>query len=180
MNRLIGAFIFTAMLGWVASIILTAIHFWVIPIIPSGAELRGPMLVITSSWAYVGPVPLAAIGAVYYVVMIALGALWLSTKSETIERILLPVTAFGFAASMGFVYLQLFVIEAICPFCMVSAAATTILFGIELLVKYRGGAALTPSLQAQTVWATVFVVTAFLTIFAMWSLTILPLPVPGA
>ncbi len=180
MNRLIGAFIFTAMLGWVASIILTAIHFWVIPIIPSGAELRGPMLVITSSWAYVGPIPLATIGAIYYVVMIALGSLWLSTKSETIERILLPVTAFGFVASLGFVYLQLYVIEAICPFCMVSAAATTILFGIELLVKYRGGAALTPSLQAQKVWATVFVVTAFLTIFALWSLTILPLPVPGA
>jgi|GEM_PF-6696968 len=41
MNKLLGAFIFTAMLGWVASIILTAIHFWVIPIIPEGAELRG-------------------------------------------------------------------------------------------------------------------------------------------
>lgn len=180
MNRLLSAFIFTAMLGWVASIILTAIHFWVIPIIPTGAELRGPMLVITSSWAYVGPIPLAAIGAIYYIVMIAMGSVWLTTKNELIERILLPVTAFGFVASMGFVYLQIYVIGAICPFCMVSAAATTILLAIELIVKYRGGAALTPSLQPQTVWATVFVTTALLTMFAMWSLTILPLPVPGA
>ncbi|TVR15033.1 MAG: vitamin K epoxide reductase family protein [Balneolaceae bacterium] len=180
MNRLLTAFIFTAMLGWVASIILTAIHFWVIPIIPSGAELRGPMLVITSSWAYVGPVPLAAIGAVYYIVMIAMGSVWLTTKNELIERILLPVTAFGFVASMGFVYLQFFVIGAICPFCMVSAAATTILLVIELIVKYNGGVALTPSLQPQRVWATVFVTTALLTMFAMWSLTVLPLPVPGA
>ncbi len=180
MNRLLSVFIFTAMLGSVASIILTAIHFWVIPIIPTGAELRGPMLVITSSWAYVGPVPLAAIGAIYYIVMIAMGSVWLTTKNELIERILLPVTAFGFVASMGFVYLQIYVIGAICPFCMVSAAATTILLAIELIVKYRGGAALTPSLQPQTVWATVFVTTALLTMFAMWSLTILPLPVPGA
>lgn len=180
MNRLLSAFIFTAMLGWVASIILTAIHFWVIPIIPTGAELRGPMLVITSSWAYVGPVPLATIGAIYYIAMIAMGSVWLTTKNELIERILLPVTAFGFVASMGFVYLQFFVIGAICPFCMVSAAATTILLAIELIVKYKGGAAITPSLQPQTVWATVFVATAILTMFAMWSLTILPLPVPGA
>ena len=180
MNRLLGAFIFTAMLGWVASIILTAIHFWVIPMIPAGAELGGPMLVIMSEWAYVGPVPLAAIGAVYYIVMIAMGSYWMTTKNELVERILLPVTAFGFLASMGFVYLQLFVIGAICPFCMMSAAATTILLGIELVVKYNGGAATAPSVQAQRVWATVFVATALLTLFAMWSLTILPLPVPGA
>jgi len=179
MNRLLIAFIFTAMLGWVASIILTAIHFWVIPIIPAGAELAGPMLVITSEWAYIGPIPLATIGAVYYIVMIALGSLWITTKNETLERILLPITAFGFLASMGFVYLQFFVIEAICPFCMMSAAATTILLAIELVVKYKGGAALAPSMGAQRVWATVFVATAFLTLFAMWSLTVLPLPVPG-
>lgn len=180
MNRLLVAFIFTAMLGWVASVILTAIHFWVIPIIPAGAELAGPMLVITSEWAYIGPVPLAAIGAVYYIVMIALGSVWLTTKNETVEKILLPVTAFGFLASMGFVYLQLFVIGAICPFCMMSAAATTGLLMIELVVKYKGGAATAPSLEAQKVWSAVFVATALLTMFAMWSLTILPLPVPGA
>ena len=180
MNRLLGVFIFTAMLGWVASIILTAIHFWVIPIIPATAQLAGPMQVITSQWAYVGPVPLAAIGAVYYIVMIALGSIWLTSKNETVERILLPITAFGFLASMGFVYLQLFVIGAICPFCMMSAAATTILLAIELVVKFRGGAATAPYVEGQRVWATVFVGTALLTLFALWTLTILPLPVPGA
>ena len=180
MNKLLGAFIFTAMLGWVASIILTAIHFWVIPILPAGADLAGPMLVITSEWAYIGPVPLAVIGAIYYIVMIVLGSLWLSTKNETIERILLPITVVGFLASLGFVYLQLFVIGAICPFCMMSAAATTILLGIELVVKFNGGAATAPSLQAQKVWAAVFMTTSLLTIFAMWSLTVLPLPVPGS
>jgi len=109
-----------------------------------------------------------------------MGSIWLTTKNELVERILLPVTAIGFIASMGFVYLQIYVIEAICPFCMMSAAATTVLLAIELVVKYKGGAAIAPSLQSQRVWATVFVATALLTIFAMWSLTILPLPVPGA
>lgn len=176
MNRLIIGFIVVAMLGWVASAILTAVHFWAIPLIPADAVLPGSMQVITSQWAYVGPIPLATIGAVYYIAMIALGALWLSTKNPTVERLLLPVTGMGFLASLGFVYLQLGVIGAICPFCMMSAAATTILFGIELFVKFMGGAAKTPSMEASRVWPAVFMTTMILTIFAMWSLTILPLP----
>ncbi len=180
MNKLLTAFIFTAMLGWVASIILTAIHFWTIPLIPESADLRGPMLVITSDWAYIGSIPLALIGAIYYIVMIALGSVWLSTKNKTVEMILLPITFIGFLASLGFVYLQFFVINAICPFCMMSALATTILLVIELVVKYKGGASTAPMLPEGRVWAIVFIVTALLTLFAMWSLTILPLPVPGA
>ncbi len=180
MNRLIIGFIVVAMFGWVASVILTAIHFWAIPLIPDGATLRGPMLVITSQWAYIGPLPLATIGAVYYIGMIALGALWLSTKNPVIEKILLPVTVIGFLASLGFVYLQLGVIGAICPFCMMSAGATTILLGIELYVKFRGGASQLPSVDAAKVWPTVFAATMLLTILAMWSLTVLPLPVGAA
>ncbi|MDG5765876.1 vitamin K epoxide reductase family protein [Balneolales bacterium ANBcel1] len=180
MNKFIIGFIVVAMLGWVASVILTAVHFWAIPLIPAGADLPGSMQVITSQWAYVGPIPLATIGAIYYIAMIALGAFWLSTKNEQVERWLLPVTALGFLASLGFVYLQLGVIGAICPFCMMSAAATTILLGIELFVKYRGGAASTPSVSPSKVWPTVFAATMLLTIFAMWTLTVLPLPGGGA
>ncbi len=180
MKNLKILFIVIAMLGWVASIILTAVHFWVIPLIPETAQVSGSMSVITSQWAYIGPMPLATIGAFYYIMMIALGALWLSQPTELLEKVLLPITAFGFVASLGFVYLQLFVINAICPFCMMSAAATTILLVIELLVKYKGGSAMLPGLQAQKVWAATFIGTAILTILAMWILTILPLPIPSA
>ncbi|MDI6402237.1 vitamin K epoxide reductase family protein [Balneolaceae bacterium ANBcel3] len=180
MNKFIVGFIVVAMLGWVASVILTAVHFWAIPLIPADANLPGSMQVITSQWAYVGPVPLATIGAVYYIFMISLGALWLSTKNEFLERMLLPVTGLGFLASMGFVYLQLGVIGAICPFCMMSAAATTILLGIEIYVKVRGGAGTAPALNATVVWPAVFGATMLLTIFAMWTLTVLPLPGSGA
>ncbi len=179
MKNLKILFIVIAMLGWVASIILTAVHFWVIPLIPESAQLGGPMLVITSKWAYIGAMPLATIGAIYYIVMIALGALWLSQPSEMLDKVLLPITAIGFVASLGFVYLQLFVINAICPFCMMSAAATTILLIIEIMVKFKGGSMMLPGLQAQKVWAATFIGTALLTILAMWILTILPLPIPA-
>lgn len=174
-NGLIRAFIAVAVVGWAASSLLTAIHFWVLPL-PAGAQPEGPMQVMTSPWAYVGPIPLALIGAVYYVTMIAAGATWLHTKNQLIERLLLPVTAMGVLASAVFVYLQLGPIGAICPFCMMSAAATTLLFLIEVAVRRRGGTATSPVVPAVRVWPATFVVTMAVTLLVMWSLTVLPLP----
>lgn len=174
-NRLIRTFIGIAVVGWGASMLLTAIHFWVLPL-PAGAEPQGAMQVITSQWAYVGPIPLATIGAVYYIAMIAAGATWLTTKNEWLERLLLPVTAGGVAASAGFVYLQLVPIGAICPFCMVSAVATTLLFAIELTVKLRGGVAASPPVRAERLWPVTFGATMAMTMLVLWALPMLPLP----
>lgn len=174
-TRLIRSFIAVAIIGWGTSMLLTAIHLWVLPL-PADAVLRGPMLVITSPWAYVGPVPLATIGAVYYLVMIGAGAVWLHTRSLLLERLLLPVTAGGVLASAGFVYLQLVPIGAICPFCMVSAVATTLLFAIELTVKLRGGVAASPPVRAERLWPVTFGATMAMTMLVLWALPMLPLP----
>ncbi len=174
-NRLIRTFIAVAVIGWGASLVLTAIHFWVLPL-PAGVEPQGAMAVITSPWAYVGPIPLATIGALYYMVMIAVGASWLHTKDTRIERLLLPVTAGGFLASVGFVYLQLVPIGAICPFCMVSATATTLLLLIEIIVRHRGGAAAAPQVSAVRVWPVTFLATMAMTLLTIYSLPLLPLP----
>lgn len=174
-NRLIGVFFAVAVLGWGASALLTAIHFWVLPL-PATIEPQGAMQVITSPWAYVGPLPLATIGAVYYIGMMAAAALWMTTKSPLLERLLLPVTGLGVLFSAYFVYLQFVPIGAICPFCMVSAAATTALFGIELLVKRVGGARSAPEVRTAVVWPVTVAAPLLMTLAVMWSLTVLPLP----
>lgn len=174
-NRLIWTFFGVAVLGWTASAILSAIHFWVLPI-PEGVPTRGPMAVMMSPWAYVGPIPLATIGAVYYIGMMAAAALWLFTKSPLLERLLLPVTALGVAFSAYFVYLQLFVIGEICPFCMVSAAATTLLFIIELVTKKIGGARTAPVVNPAVAAPIMIAIPLVMAVVAMFSLTILPLP----
>jgi len=174
-NRLIRTFIGVAVVGWGASMLLTAIHFWVLPL-PAGAEPQGAIQVITSQWAYVGPIPLATIGALYYVVMVVAGASWLHTKDARLERALLPLTSLGVLASAGFVYLQLVPIGAICPFCMVSAAATTTLLLIEVIVRTRGGAAAAPVVPAVRVWPATFVATMAMTMLVLWGIPQLPLP----
>ena len=174
-NRLIAAFFGVAVLGWGASAILTAIHFWVLPI-PEGIDAQGPIAVLTSPWAYVGPIPLAVIGAVYYIGMMAAAALWLHTKSPLLEKLLLPVTASGVAFSAYFVYLQLVPIGEICPFCMLSAAATTTLFLLEVAVKRVGGAVTAPPVNPAIAWPAMVAAPLLMALAAMFALTVLPLP----
>lgn len=93
------------------------------------------MLVMASKWSYVGSIPLATIGAVYYISMMAAAGTWLLTKNAWLEKILLPTTALGVVFFAYFVYLQLGPIDAICPFCMVPAVATPC--GLHFLRLWR-------------------------------------------
>lgn len=184
-SRLLGAFTAVAVLGWLVSVLLSTIHFWALPQIPSGAEIAGSLEVITSPWAYVLGVPLATLGALYYLTTLALAVWWFDTRHPLIIKILTPITALGVVASAYFVYLQLGPIGAICPFCMLSAAATVVLFGLEVEVLRTSD--LPPvstmagdlgPLAAQTTWKWIVLVVAIglLTLLVTYVATLLPVP----
>ncbi|ADU28678.1 vitamin K epoxide reductase family protein [Evansella cellulosilytica] len=133
-RKLFAIFTTVAAIGWAVSVFLTGVHFWVLPL-PTGFDVTGtPWAVMTSEWAYVLGIPLALLGAFYYLTVLLLAGLWYHSGHPLVLKILTPISATGVIASAFFVYLQLFVIEAICPFCMVSAVASTTLFVIELLM----------------------------------------------
>ena len=146
-SLLFGAFAAVAVVGWLVSTMLTAIHLFAIPAIPADAPVQGSIEVITSPWAYVFGFPLATLGAFYYLGTIAMALWWFDTRHPLIIKILTPITASGVAFSAYFVYLQVGVIGEICPFCMVSAAATVILFGLEIAALRSSD---TPGLSAMT------------------------------
>ena len=129
--QLFGAFTLVALFGWAVSTFLTGIHFWGLPL-PDGADPQGSILVLTSEWAYVFGIPLALLGAFYYLSVILAAAAWFQSRHPLILKVLTPVTASGVVFSAYFVYLQLVPIGEICPFCMMSAASTVILFGLEV------------------------------------------------
>jgi len=144
-TTLFGLFTFVAVLGWFVTVILTAIHLFAIPAIPSDAPVQGSIEVITSQWAYVFGIPLATLGGFYYLTTIGLALWWFDTRHPLLIKILTPITASGVVFSAYFVYLQLGVIGEICPFCMVSAGATVVLFGLELAILRQST---TPSLSS--------------------------------
>lgn len=141
---LFGAFTAVAVFGWIVSVFLSGIHFFAIPQIPEGAPVSGSLEVLMSSWAYIFGVPLATLGAFYYLTTIGMAAWWFDTRNPLIIKILTPITASGVLASSYFVYLQLVPIGEICPFCMMSAAATVVLLGLEFAILQRSE---TPSLS---------------------------------
>lgn len=119
-------FLAASLTGFVDSTYLTAKHY-------SGTALecsifQGCDKVTSSPYAVIGGIPLALYGAAYYLVVFLLTMGYLDLKIETIMRTAGRITLAGFAASILFVYLQLAVIKAICPYCMLSAATSTVLF----------------------------------------------------
>ena len=90
--------------------------------------------VLQSSYSTVaGGVPVAAVGALAYFAAFSLATL-AAYGYEGARRLLVPLVAVMFLATLWFLYLQAFVIRAYCVYCLLSAAVTTTL---TLLVLAR-------------------------------------------
>ena len=90
--------------------------------------------VLQSRYATVAAgVPVAALGALAYFTVFSLATLAAFGYSGA-RRLIAPLVAVMFLATLWFFYLQAFVIRAFCAYCLLSAAVTTTL---TLLVVAR-------------------------------------------
>ena len=90
--------------------------------------------VLQSRYATVAAgVPVAALGALAYFTLFSLATLAAFGYSGA-RRLLAPLVAVMFLATLWFFYLQAFVLHAFCAYCLLSAAVTTTL---TLLVVAR-------------------------------------------
>lgn len=112
--------------GFLDAVYLTAQHYSDTPLICS--TVGGCNQVITSKYATIGHIPVALIGSIFYLTIFILGNIYASTRKKRVKTFLSYLTIAGFLTSLWFVYLQLFVIRAICFYCIVSAATSSILF----------------------------------------------------
>lgn len=82
--------------------------------------------VLSSAYATVGPVPLAALGAVAYFSVFSL-AILAAFGNRGAGNFLLYVVGLMLAVSIYLLVLQAFVLHAFCQFCLLSAAVTLLL-----------------------------------------------------
>jgi uncharacterized membrane protein len=85
----------------------------------------------TSKWATFLGFPVGAWGVAYYAAVFAVTLVGLRpalSERVSVSQLLVAMTSTGVAFSLWLTYLELFVIDAICMYCVISAILATILF----------------------------------------------------
>src|SRR3989344_7528993 len=111
-----------AIIGFADAVFLTTQHY--LGNIPPCSVVEGCETVLTSPYATLLDIPVALFGILFYLIILIKP-----------NRLL----AFcGFLASLALLYLQLFVIKAICLYCMVSLVTSTGIFVSVWYAHYFG------------------------------------------
>lgn len=94
-------------------------------------QVSGP----DAPYSSVGPIPVALIGLVGYalIFLVVWLADWWPWIDENIPELVVALTGLAFVFSLGLTALELFVIHAICRYCVVSAVIATIMFALALV-----------------------------------------------
>ena len=123
-----------AAVGLADSVYLTIHHLTAVPVpcsIISGCET-----VLTSQYAEIGGIPLAAFGALAYFLAFSFAILAAFGNRTMWTLFGVQVTLMGLFTAW-LIYLQAFVIEAFCQFCLLSALTTFTLFILFVISKLR-------------------------------------------
>jgi uncharacterized membrane protein len=89
-----------------------------------------------SRWATLFGLPVAVWGVGYYVLVLAVVLAGLQERLEDSRALtlgILVLTGWGFVFSVWLTYLELFVIHAVCMWCVISAILATALFALAWL-----------------------------------------------
>lgn len=111
---------------------------------PSGWDDCGKVSGPSAPYSAIGPIPVALIGLIGYVLIFLLVWLkdWWAWLDNYSPELMVGLTGFAFIFSLGLTALELFVIHAICRFCVISAVTVTIMFvlAISYLRSFGGEA----------------------------------------
>jgi uncharacterized membrane protein len=132
-KRLYAIAAIVALLGLADGIYLTVEH-----ITGRTAECiasSGCQDVLSSKYATMGPLPLAAVGAFAYFTAFSAALLSAFGNSRT-PAFFAFVVGIMFATTLWLLYLQAFVLHAFCDYCLFSAGVTTLLTVIVIVTAF--------------------------------------------
>lgn len=131
LNKLTFGFIGLALIGFLDAIYLTVSHY-------TGhincSVISGCQEVLLSPYSKILGIPLALLGALYYLFIIINSLLYIDNQNKWSRIFLSYLPIFGFLFSLYLLYLMIFVIDALCQYCLLSAGSSTILFILSLIL----------------------------------------------
>lgn len=101
---------------------------------PSGWDDCGQVSGPGAPYASVGPVPVALIGLIGYAVIFLLTWLppWWARLEAYLPELMLGVTGIAFLFTLWLTALEIFVIHAVCRYCVVSAVIITVMLVLSV------------------------------------------------
>lgn len=134
---IVTAILIFSFLGFVDAAYLTVSHYQ--NKIPPCSITAGCETVLTSTYATVAGVPLALLGALFYLLIFTVAQMYRHDPDMRLLKYLRFLTIIGFLVSLGLLSLQLFVIHAICIYCMGSIISNLCMMPLgQLLWRRRG------------------------------------------
>ncbi|MDQ6828340.1 MAG: vitamin K epoxide reductase family protein [Gemmatimonadota bacterium] len=127
-----------SLLGLFVALYLTLYHMGLVGAL--SCSVGSCETVQSSKYAMFMGMPVAALGLGAYVVLLAMAMAGLQLRWEesmTVSRALAAVSGVGFVFSVWLTYLELFVIHAICQWCVISAILMTLIFVASLIDNRR-------------------------------------------
>lgn len=88
-----------------------------------------------SQYSHLFGIPLAEFGVLFYSILFILAALELFIFNRILRRVLQALALIGIIASLYFIFIQMFVIEAFCIYCLASALITFLILLFASLIE---------------------------------------------
>jgi len=118
LDKLIYFFTAISLLGFLDAVYLTVSHY-------TGhiscSVISGCQEVLSSSYSEVFGIPLALLGATYYLFILINSLLYIDNQNKYSKLFLSYIPVVGFLFSIYLLYLMFFVIDALCQYCLLSA-----------------------------------------------------------
>ncbi len=119
-----------AFIGLADALYLTAHHYLGFAL--ACGPLSGCSTVTSSAYSIIFGVPVALLGALYYLSMFFGFLFALEYQSFTYFRIVCTLSLCGLFASVWFLFVMAFLLQAWCTYCLISAATSLLLFGVSM------------------------------------------------
>ncbi|MEK9184667.1 MAG: dihydroorotate dehydrogenase (quinone), partial [Patescibacteria group bacterium] len=129
-------FAILSFLGFVDASYLSIEHF--LGKIPPCSIIKGCDIVTTSSYSVVAGVPIAFVGAIYYLIIFLCSIALIINPRALFNRIIKILIPIGFVTSLYLVYVQIAVLKAICLYCMFSATISLLfMLGLVSIINFK-------------------------------------------
>jgi uncharacterized membrane protein len=131
----VAAILVLAFFGLSDSIYLTQNEASNTPLICNVNDISGCNIVAASQYANLFGIPLAGYGAVFYALIFIIAALEIFIFGRLLRRILQWLSLIGILISTYLTFLEIFVIQALCIYCIASAVISLLIFILACFIE---------------------------------------------